>query len=412
MGSEMCIRDRGPTGAIAVFLYPYESELMRREEKLIVWGVFDDPLDITARVLKRAIADFTCYARVSSVLDGGTRADHRRIDRLRRRDHFQSKAKVDATKLAEEEEREKKEKQPNWGARLANNLLLVLFMIFGTIVTVVTGWHPFIAQFHEWGGKTAPSSDQTPVATMPVITGWYTFCPQDDSGASPRMLDLLYDIGQHAGKVAFLDVQVQVDCVMGTTFDSSAPIARKVEEHALTYRFNGESASRATVGGGRDGANLYRFLPENGTLVRVLEDRDGRNALTDLGINLEGSDDALYGPYLIKARREDASLSLELSAPTLDTAMQASASAIAQQRRTAHENAPLPNGLPQPISVSADDLRRYNERAASSVTPTAATAPPPNELPPLDAKSLSKLPIPPPLIPREASRPSGAANTQ
>ncbi|KDB07846.1 hypothetical protein LIG30_3048 [Burkholderia sp. lig30] len=251
---------------------------------------------------------------------------------------------------------------------------------------------------------------------MPVITGWYTFCPQDDSGASPRLLDLLYDIGQHAGKVAFFDVQVQVDCVMGTTSDPSAPIARTAEEHSLIYRFGPESASRTTVDGGRDSANLNRFLPENGASVSVLDDRDGRNALTRLAINSEGVDDELYGPYLIKARGEDASLSLELSAPTLDTAMQAAASAIAQQRRAAHEKDPPPRGLPQPISLSAADLRRFHDLAVSSAAPTASTVPPPNALPPLNARSLSELPPlpppPPPPIPRPAPRPSAAAGTQ
>lgn len=396
------VLSQGPTGAIAVFLYPYESNLIRRQEKLIVWGVFDDPLQITERVLKRAIADFTCYARVSSVLDGGTSADRRRINRLLRRDRFQSEANVEAAKLAEEEARVKKEKQPNWGARLANYGPLVLFMIFGTIVTIVSGWHPFIGQLREWGDNTAQSSGQTSDTTMPVISGWYTFCPQDDSGASPKLLNLLYDIGQHAGKVAFLDVQVDVDCVMGTSSDPSAPVVRTVEEHSLSYRFVPESSSRTTVDDGRDSANLYRFLPENGTLIRVLDDTDGRNALTSLGINLEGVDDILYGPYLIKARGEDASMSLELSAPTLDTVMQAIALAISQQRRTANENAPLPNRLPQPISLSEDDLRRFNEIAASSARPNAPTSPSPNTLPSLpllDAKPIRQLQIPSPPIP-------------
>lgn len=382
------VLSQGSTGAIAVFLYPYESELIRRQEKLIVWGVFDDPLEITERVLKRAIADFTCYARVSSVLDGGTPADRRRINRLLRRDHFQSEANVDAVKSAEEEAREKKKTQPNWGSRLANNGPLVLFASFSALVTVVTGWQSFFEKLGELGGKT-------PDATMPIISGWYTFCPQDDSGASPKMLDLLYDIGQHAGKVAFLDVQVDVDCVMGISSDPSAPVARTVEEHSLSYHFSPESASRSTVKGGRNSANPHRFLPENGALVRVLDDSNGRNALTNLGINLEGADDTLYGPFLIKARGEDASLNLELSAPVLDTAMQAVASAIAQQRRTAHENDPPPNRLPQPISLSTDDLRRFNELAAPSSSLTAPTAPLPNALPPLDAKSIRKLQIPP-----------------
>lgn len=400
------VLSQGATGAIAVFLYPYESELGRRQEKLIVWGVFDDPLEITESVLKQVIDDFLCYARVSSVLDGGTPADRRRVNRLIKRDRFQSKEQVDAAKQAQEKAREKKEVQANWGARLANYGPLVLFMIFGTIITVVGGWQPFVTQLREWVGGTVSSSVQTPGEAMPVVLGWYTFCEPDDSGASSRMHNLLYDIGQHAGKVAFFDVQVRVDCVMGGTWDGSALVARAEEEHSLTYRFSPASAGQATVDGGRDRANLLRFLPENGTLVRVLGDREGRNALTRLGINLEGANDELYGPYLIKAKRDDASLRLELSAPSFDTAMQAAASAIAHQRRTAHENDLSPEGLPQPISLSADDLRRFNELSTSS---PASTAAPPNAVPRPDDKSLIKLPLPPLPTPMPARAPSQAA---
>ena len=188
-GGATLVLSQGATGAVAVFLYPYESELSRRREKLIVWGVFDDPLEITKRVLSRAIADFTCYARVSSVLDGGSPADIRCVNRLLKRDKFQSRIKVDAVKLAEEEAQAKKEKTASWGARLVNHPLYVLFALFGTIITVTTGWPLFIEQLHALGGKTSPSSSQAPVATMPVITGWYTFCQPDDSGASSNMLN-------------------------------------------------------------------------------------------------------------------------------------------------------------------------------------------------------------------------------
>lgn len=398
-GGAALVLSQGPTGAIAVFLYPYESEVSHRQEKLIVWNVFDDPLEITERVLKRAIADFTCYSRVSSVLDGGTPADRRRVDHLISRDQFQSEAKVNAAKQAQEELRKRKEMHPTWGKRLASYWPIVLLASF---VTIVGGWQSTVDQLRKWGGYTVSNSGQTPDATMPIITGWYTFCPQDDSGASPRLLNLLYDIGQNAGKVAFFDVQVQVDCVMGDTSDPSAPIGRMAEEHSLTYRFDPVSTSLATVDGGRDSANLDRFVPANGTLVSVLDDRDGRNALTRLSVNLEGVNDALYGPYLIKARGEDASLSLDLSAPILDTAMQAAASAIAQQRRTKHENDPHPKGLPQSISLSADDLRRFDELAASFAAPTAPTGPPPPPLP--HAKSLSKFPPPPLPLPRQPPR--------
>ena len=353
----------------------------------------------------RAIADFTCYARVSSVLDGGSPADIRRVNSLLKRDKFQSRIKVDAVKLAEEEAQAKKEKTASWGARLANHPLYVLFALFGTIITVTTGWPLFIEQLYAWGGKTSPSSSQAPVATMPVITGWYTFCQPDDSGASSNMLNLLYDIEQYAGKVVFFDVQVRVDCVMGGAYDPTAPLSRMVEDHSLTYSFGHQATgrARASVDGGRDSARLYRFLPENGSLVHVLGDPDGRNALTNLGINIEGADDELYGPYLIKARQDDAVLTLELSAPTLDSAMQASASAVAQQRRIAHENDPPPIGLPKPIPLNADDLRRYKELSASSATPTVHGVPLPNTLPPGDAMAFDKHPLPPLPPPRPAA---------
>lgn len=406
------VLSQGLTGAIAVFLYPYESEVSRRQEKLIVWDVFDDPLEITECVLNKAIADFTRYARVSSVLDGGSSADRRRVNRLLRRDHFQSEAKVDAVKQAEEdarvgkekladEAREKKEKPSTWGSRLVFAWPVALL---ATTITIVGGWDPFVVQLRKWG---IPISEQVPDVTMPVITGWYTFCPEDDSVASPRLLNLLYDIGQNTGKVSFFDVRVQIDCVMGTTFDPSEPITRTVDEHSLTYHFASMGTDRANVDGGRDSANFDRLLPDNGTSVRVFDDRDGRNALTRLGVNLEGVEDQLYGPYLIKGRGEDASLSLELSAPTLDTAMHAAASVIAEQRRVKHETDPPPRGLPQPISPSEDDLRRLNELAASSA---ALSAPPPSALPPLDSKSLSKLPPRPRPIPRSSSWPSDAAD--
>jgi hypothetical protein len=168
-----------------------------------------------------------------------------------------------------------------------------------------------------------------------------------------------------------------------------------VEDHSLTYSFGHQATgrARASVDGGRDSARLYRFLPENGSLVHVLGDPDGRNALTNLGINIEGADDELYGPYLIKSRRCGPDSRTER--PTLDSAMQASASAVAQQRRIAHENDPAPIGLPKPIPLNADDLRRYKELSASSATPTVHGVPLPNTLPPADAMSFDKQPLPP-----------------
>jgi hypothetical protein len=251
---------------------------------------------------------------------------------------------------------------------------------------------------------------------MPVITGWYTFCPQDRTGASPRLLDLLYDIRQNAGKVAFFDVQVDVDCVMGTPFDPGAAFSRKAAERSLTYSFGPGKAGQDDIDGGRPPVKPGQLVAENGTFVSVVDDRDGRNALTRLGINAEGADDELYGPYLIKADGEDAALTLSLSAPTLDSTMQDAATAIASQRRAAHENDPPPNGAPQPIKLSAADLKRFHDLAAMPEASAASGGRPPTALPPpppLDAGSLDRLPPPPPVpaMPRPAALPDARADS-
>ncbi len=372
---------QGPTGAIAVFMYPYESELALRTEKLIVWNVFDDPLDITERVLKNAVADFTCYARVSSALDGGTAADRRRVTRLLRRDRFRSGAQVNAVKLAEERAREKKEVQPPLGSRLAGNFGLVLFGIFGTAITVVTGLGASFDQLSKWF---------TSETAMPVITGWYTFCPPDGSEASPKLIDFPYDIAQNAGKVAFLDVQVRVDCVIEPAAGQHATVTRTAEERSLTYSFFPEGIAGTEGGGGRDHAQLVELIPDNGASVRILDDWEGRNVFTSLRVHVEGINDIIYGPYLIKAKEDDAFLSLQLSPPMLDAVMQAAASAIAQQRRTERDK----SSVLQPPPSSAEDPIRSEAIGISSPVVTALPTAPPNLPPPLDAKALRERGLP------------------
>lgn len=74
-------------GEVAVFLYPYESEKHGRKEKLIVWGVFDDPAKLTDARLRRMTKDFFTYVRVSSVHFTASFSDNLRINWLVLRSH-------------------------------------------------------------------------------------------------------------------------------------------------------------------------------------------------------------------------------------------------------------------------------------------------------------------------------------
>ncbi|ASL48912.1 hypothetical protein bAD24_p01055 (plasmid) [Burkholderia sp. AD24] len=412
-GAALVVSQNSDSGHVAIFIYPYERQASAASP-LILWALFDSPEDVTNEWLDRALSDFARVCRASSVVDDTTvHADRRRFFWLRCRSRWLRLVGRFPWWYPLVRDRPSLSRKA-WLWIVGTVFGLGVFLTVPSEIATLWGFTVpgLLKDFrHVDTAASAPigtSATAQASADMPVITGWYTFCPQDNSGASPRLLDLLYDIGQNAGKVAFFDIQVGVDCVMGTASDPSdlsAPFARTAGEHSLTYRFSPDSASRNTIDGGRDSAKLDRFLPANGSLVSVLDDRDGRNALTRLDINSEGVDDALYGPYLIKARGEDASLSLELSAPTLDTAMQAAAATIAAQRRVAHEKEPPPRGLPPPISFSAADLRRFHDLAASSAVP------PPTALPPLDARSLSRLPpLPTPLaMLRPASLPGVAA---
>lgn len=376
-------------GSVAVFLYPFKSELMRRKEDNILWALFKGPDDVTKRTIDRAIADAARYWRVSSALDGGSRPDRLRVDYL-----------VLRAQLREAIARR------SWIGKLVKiGVSLVAVISFLSAIATLAG-----TSVPQLWSRMHPSAD----AGMPVTAGWYTFCPQDGTGASPKLLDLLYDIRQNAGKVAFFDVQVDVACVMGTAFDPAAAVSRKAEERSLTYSFGPGQAGQNDTDGERPPMRPGQLVAENGAFVTVLDDRDVRNALTRLGINAEGVDDELYGPYLIKADGEDAALTLTLSAPTLDSTMQDAATAIAAQRRAAHENDPPPNGVPQPIKLSAADLQRLQALAISPAASTASGVRPPTALPPLDDGSLGRLPpLPTPLpAPHPASLPGVQAGSQ
>jgi hypothetical protein len=69
-------------GEVAVVLYPYQSERHRRREESIVWGVFDDPAEITTARLQKMTKDFFTYIRCSSLHFTPSFSDNFRVDWL------------------------------------------------------------------------------------------------------------------------------------------------------------------------------------------------------------------------------------------------------------------------------------------------------------------------------------------
>jgi hypothetical protein len=376
-------------GSVAFVMYPFKSELMHRSEDKFLWGLFKGPDVVSWRAIEKAISDAARYWRVSSVLDGGSRFDRLCVDYL----------------LLKARLREVISKR-NWLAKMTKiSVVLVGVISFLSAVATLAG-----TSIPQLWSQLHPSKN----VGMPLVTGWYTFCPQDKTGASPKLLDLFHDIRQNAGKVAFFDVQVDVDCVMERPFDPVAAFSRKAGERSLTYSFNDGNLAQNTIGSSRLAARLDQLVPDNGAFITILDDRDGHNALTRLAINSEGVDDEVYGPYLIKTSSEDAALTLTLSAPTLDSTMQDMATAIALKRRAAHEKDPAPTGVPLAIPLSAAELSKLHDSTASPAAIAATGVPQPIKLPPLDKESLRRLPPIPtiPRMPHSAPLPDTSGNSR
>ncbi|WP_207002568.1 hypothetical protein [Trinickia mobilis] len=156
-GGASLVFSQAVTGNVAVFLYPYDSEFMHQPEKLIVWRVFSSPTDITRRTIDAALVDAFRYWRVSSVLDGGSWWDRRRIGMLRRRDRYGSEDKALTTR-------------PSVMQQVVSEFLawwpVAAVLAFSGIVTIVTGWHDFTDKvggtFHAVAGAKSPVSANAP----------------------------------------------------------------------------------------------------------------------------------------------------------------------------------------------------------------------------------------------------------
>ncbi|XVK67400.1 hypothetical protein SNM25_10015 [Ralstonia solanacearum] len=220
--------------------------------------------------------------------------------------------------------------------------------------TPLTPQAPAPASSSEVGGplKTTPTlagvatAPETAGVEMPVISGRYTFCPATAGVGSSKLLNLLYDVRANAGKVAFFDLQVSIDCVVGRQSAYEARFSRLEGEGGVSYFLRVPSvmaddlaSARKWIDGDRDSSALHAMYSDNGSMIAMHSENDSRNPLSRFQPHVEGSADILFGPYAIKESSDDDAITLDLNAPFLDTAALRQATAIADRLRGAR---PLP----------------------------------------------------------------------
>ncbi len=158
---------------------------------------------------------------------------------------------------------------------------------------------------------------------VPIVTGNYSLCNGNKLGAEwPRFLR---DVRENTGKIAFFNVRVLVDCLVGKPakeFDWQ----RSTEKEMVTYAFHQsddfvKAAIRANANSRRgQGASISfeELIPDNGAYISARDDVDGRNAISKVQIDIEGMEDFIYGPFLVKSVGEDGFVTYKLTPPVMD----------------------------------------------------------------------------------------------
>ncbi len=358
-------------GHVAALIYPYET--CRRAEKPIFWGFFDSPADATAdKWLDRAVHDFARCCRASSVVDQTVyHSDRFRMRWLKfrsrilcLRNRLPGGIKLISAK-------------PSWGRRIMAGVavsvtVLTAWLNLPSMLATLSGYSvPGLwALLHQNPpvGSAPPSGSQASVSAassvansplkemstqaepatatvakgveMPVISGWYTFCPTVADQGSPKLLDFLYDVRANAGKVAFFDVQVDIECVLGRQPDYEAAFSRLEDAGEVLYLFrvplvmNGDSVTpRQWISGKRDPSVLRTMYSDNGSAIAIHNGNDSRNPLSRFQPHVEGSNDILFGPYAIKESSDDDAITFDLNASFLDSAALQQATTIAEELR-------------------------------------------------------------------------------
>lgn len=353
-GATFVVSQDRDLGHVAVLIYPYERD--GSPSQPIHWGWFDGPGDVsTGNWLNDAVHDFARCCRASSAIDSTVMAaDRRRMRWLQLRSRWlllRARA-PGGMKLINA--------QPSLLKRLGRFTAIVftaLAAILAVPSAISTLWGVTVPSlFNSWKSNspapnpavapagTIPSRKSAPASIdMPIISGEYTFCASARDPANRKLMNLLYDVRAHAGKIAFFNVWIRIDCVLGQKQDYLAPFRRAQNDASVGYYFHvplfapGERVTaHKWLDGGRNPESLRAMYSDNGSAVLIHRTEDGRNPLSRFQPHVEGTADILFGPYAIKASEDDDALSYDLYAPTLDSAALQQASAIAATLRQSH----------------------------------------------------------------------------
>ncbi|KVK87725.1 hypothetical protein WJ47_12940 [Burkholderia ubonensis] len=396
-GAALVVSQDGTAGHVAVFIYPYERQTDGRSRPFL-WDLFDSPEDLTNERLDRAIRDFAICCRASSVVDATKHPlDPLRLSWVKCR-AWQRGVRLKYGLAAPRRNRRSWLRSAMIGIGLAIGGVAWLLNVPSQIATL---WGVTVPQL--WTRLTtrdtapakpapgpasapppsaaparpnsssaaAPVLVSQPLPTIPVIRGWYTFCPTDSPAQADRkLLNFLYDVRQAAGSIAFFDVQIDVDCVMGRApsdnTGNDAIISRTADQNSVNYTFqvtwipkNEQRVGGPWLSGNRSFAQLVDRFADNGSTITVHDDATGRNAFTRLTVNAEGADDIIYGPYQIKAGGQDAFLTLDLTPPTLDSAQQTAVATLDRQIRQQSDpgTAAAATTMPQTVKLKRQAAR-------------------------------------------------------
>ncbi|WP_197035017.1 hypothetical protein [Herbaspirillum sp. RV1423] len=371
-GAALVLSQDNLFGHVAAFIYLYETD--GKAKKPILWGVFDSPEDAAiGKWLNQAVLDFARCCRASSTVDlTAYRSDRIRMRWLQFRSRsLQVRGRLRfCTKLI-------RATRPWWQRIWVKMLAVIALLTFVTSLpsnlSTLSGYS-LPSLWEKWHGSlvangtslpqqpvsphVASAAQETPSGTkpqtkepslapesnpMPIISGWYTFCPSDTSQANKKLLNFLYDVRAYAGKVVFFDVQVNIDCVLGKrpTYDE---VFNRLEESSalgeVRYLFNvplvkkGDLVTpRRWIDGERSPVIFYDMYSDNGSEIVMHNRNDSRNPLSHFQPHVEGSNDILFGPYSVKSSSDDAIITFDLDAVFLDSASLLQATTVANRLR-------------------------------------------------------------------------------